>query len=136
MNTLVIYYTYSGSTKAVATEYAANESADIIEIIEKKRPGKLKAYTAGIVASIRGSSWQVQPLETDFTKYEKLVLFAPVWASNPPPAFNAMLKQLPSGKTVSIKMVSRSGVSECRERLEAVIKDAGSELADFEDIKV
>ena len=136
MSTLVIYYTYSGRTKAIAEELAVTEPADIVEIKEVRRPGKLKAYTAGIVSSIKGSAWPVQPLDADFSKYDKLIMLSPVWAGNPAPAFNAMLKQLPSGKAISIKMVSRSGESDCRDRLEAIIKEAGGELVDFEDIRV
>ena len=136
MDTLVVYYSYSGKTENIAQELAAKESADIIEIKEKKRPSKLKAYTAGIIASIKGNSWPILPLDAEFAKYGKLVLLSPVWAGNPPPAFNAMMQQLPSGKAVSVIMVSASGKSDCKERLETMIKDKGSELESFEDIKV
>lgn len=135
MKTVVIFYSYSGSTKAIAGELAAKESADIIEIKDAKRPGKLKAYTAGIIASIRGKAWPINPLGADLTKYDRLILLAPVWADNPPPAFNAFLEKLSGGKTVSVKMVSASGKSNCKDRLEASIKGKGSILERFEDIK-
>jgi len=136
MKTLVLYYTYSGRTKAIAEELAATESADIMEIKDVKRPWKLKAYTAGIVASIKGKAWKIQPPDVDFTEYERLILLSPVWASNATPAFNAMLELLPEGKTVELKMVSASGESACKERLEAIITSKGSTLTGFEDIKV
>jgi len=135
MKTLVIYYTFSGHTKAIAEERAGKESADIAEIKEVRRTGKLKAYTAGIIASIRGKAWPIQPIDLDYGQYDRLVLLAPVWASNPPPAFNAFLEQLPEGKTVAVVMVSGSGKSECKERLEALITAKGSTLESFEDIK-
>jgi hypothetical protein len=47
-----------------------------------------------------------------------------------------MLEQLPEGKTVDLKMVSMSGKSDCKKRLEATIKDKGSVLESFEDIRV
>ena len=109
METLVIFYSYSGSTKVIAEEFAARNSAEIVKIEDVNRPWKLKAYTAGIFASIKGKSWPIKPLDADFSKYERLVMFAPVWAGNPPPAFNAMLEQLTQGKSVDIKMVSKSG---------------------------
>ena len=136
MKTLVLYYSYSGKTRAIAGEFAAKETADIVEIKAAKRLGKLKAYTLGIIASIRGKSWKIQPLDVYLTKYDRLILLAPVWADNPPPAFNAMLEHLPEGKIVSVKMVSMSGKSGCKERLEVAITAKGSVLESFEDIKV
>ena len=40
-----------------------------------------------------------------------------------------------SGKNVAVKMVSASGKSKCRERLDAVIQSRSSILESFEDIK-
>jgi flavodoxin len=136
MSTIVVFYSYGGSTKTLAGDFAAKESADIAEVKDVNRPGKLKAYTAGIAAAIRGRARPIQPLGADLQKYDRLVLFAPIWAGNPPPAFNALLSILPSGKKVSVKMVSMSGKSNCKERLTAVIKAQGCELENFEDIKV
>ena len=135
MKTLVIFYSYSGKTKVIAQEFATKESADIAEIKDARSLGKLKAYTAGIVASIRGKAWRIQPLSVDLTKYDRFVLLAPVWADNPPPAFNALLELLPERKSIAVKMVSMSGKSNCRERLEAAIRAKGGVLESFEDIK-
>jgi flavodoxin len=135
MRTLVIYYSYSGNTKAIAEKLAAKESADIAEIKDVKRPGKLKAYTAGCVKSMRGTAWPIQPLGMDLARYDRLILLAPVWANNPPPTFNAVLELLPKGKSVVIKMLSASGKSNCKARLEAAVKAKGSTLEGFEDIK-
>ena len=135
MKTLVLYHTYSGRTKAIAEELASKESADIAEIKDVKRPWKLKAFTVGIVASIKGKAWRIRPIDADLAGYDRLILLSPVWASNATPAFNAMLELLPEGKTVEIRMVSASGESSCRERLEAKISGKGSTLTGFEDIK-
>jgi len=136
MNRLVIYYSYSGSTRKIAEDLARKETADILEIKDYKPLGKLKAYTAGIIASMRGKAWQIKPPDIEISKYYKIIMLAPVWANNPPPAFNAILEYLPSEKTVDIKMVSMSGKSNCKERLESVIKSKGSTLESFEDITV
>ena len=135
MNTLVLFYSYSGKTKAIAEELAAKESAVLSEIKDVKRPGKIKAYTAGIIKAIKGKSWPIEPPNVNLAEYSRLTLLAPIWADNSPPAFNAILEQLPSGKTVVVKMVSASGKSKCGERLDAAIKNRGSVLESFEDIK-
>ena len=135
MKTLIVYYSYSGHTKKIAEELAESEAAGIAEIKSEKRPVKLKAYTAGIISAIRGKAWPIQPFDLDFAEYEKLILLSPVWAGNPAPPFNAMLEKLPPGKVVSIKMVSASGESSCKERLEAAIQKKNSTLDSFEDVK-
>ena len=135
MKTLIIYYSYNGHTKKVAEALAAKESADIAEVKSVKRPFKLKAYTAGIFAATRGKAWPIQPLNLDFSIYDRLILLSPVWADNPAPPFNAILAQLPNEKTIAVKMVSASGKSECKGRLEAAIKAKNSTLESFENIK-
>ena len=135
MKTLVIFYSYSGRTKAIAEGVAVKESADIAEIKDVKRPGKLKAYTAGIIGAIKGKAWPIQPLGVDLTAYDRLILLAPVWADNPPPAFNAILELLPEGKTVAVKMVSASGKSNCIDRLKAILNAKFCTLESFQDIK-
>ena len=135
MNTLVIFYSYSGKTKAIAEALAAKESGNIAEIKDVSRPGKLKAYTAGIISSIRGKAWPIQPLDIDFTDYSRIILLSPIWAGNPPPAVNGFLEILPTGKSVVAKMVSMSGESNCKERVEAVIAAKGSIPESYEDIK-
>ena len=136
MKTLILFYSYSGKTKAIAQELATEEAVDIAEIKDIKRPGKLKAYTAGIIAVMRNKLWPIQPLNVDLAAYDRLILLAPVWAGKPPPPFSSVIELLPSGKLITIKMVSMSGKSDCRERLDAAIKAKGSELESFEDIKV
>ena len=135
MNTLVLFYSYSGKTKAIAEEFAAKESAVLSEIKDVKRPGKLKAFTVGCHSAMKGKSWPIEPPDVNLAEYSRLILLAPIWANNPPPAFNAILEQLPSGKTVVVKMVSASGKSKCRERVDTVIQSRGNILESFEDIK-
>ena len=135
MKTLIIYYSYTGNTKRIAEAFAENEPADIVEIKAVKRPVKLKAYTAGIIATFKCKAWPILPLEADLSEYDRLILFSPVWASNPPPPVNALLEQLPEGKTITAKMVSASGKSDCVQRLESAVTAKGCVLETVEDIK-
>jgi len=135
MSHLIAYYSFSGKTKKIAEEMAKNESADTLEIKDIKPVGKLKAYTAGIVASIKRKAWQIKNPDIEISKYNKITLLAPVWADNPPPTFNAILEYLPTGKPISIIVVSASGKSNCKDRIESVIKSKDCTLESFEDIK-
>jgi len=135
MKTLIIFYSYTGHAKARAEALATAESADSAEIKDVRRPNKLKAYTVGCFAAMRGKSWPIQPLNADMAAYDRLILLSPTWASNPPPAIHALLAQLPEGKTVAVKMVSASGKSGCKERMEATVKAKDCTLESFEDYK-
>jgi len=135
MSTLILFYSYTGHARAAAQTSAKAESADIAEIKEVKRPGKFKAYTAGCFAAIRGKPWPIQPLDKDPAAYDRIELFSPVWAGNPPPAVHAALAQLPQGKAVTVAMVSASGKSDCKEKMTALLKDKGCTLESYQDIK-
>jgi len=136
MKTSILFYSYTGHTKKAAEELAAREAAELAEIEDVRRPGKVKAYVAGCFAAIKGKTWPVQPLSVDLTAYDRLILMSPVWAGNPPPAVNAVMERLPEGKTVAVKMISTSGKSGCRERVEAIVKAKNGILESFEDIQM
>ncbi|MDR0220412.1 MAG: hypothetical protein LBI54_03280 [Lachnospiraceae bacterium] len=135
MKTLILYYSYSGKTKAIAEKLAAEKSADLAEIKDVKRPGTLKAYLSGCPAALKGKAWPIQMLDVDMAGYDQLYLLSPVWAGNPPPAVNAVLEKLPKGKAVAVTMVSASGGSKCRERVEAAIAAKECTLAGWEDVR-
>ena len=135
MKTLVLYYSYTGHTKKIAENLAVNENAEIVELKSVERPGKLKVYTLGCFAAIKGKSWPIQPLTIDLAAYDRLILLIPVWASNPPPYVNALWAQLPEGKNIAVKMISASGESHCRKRIEAHLAARGCVLDGYEDIK-
>jgi flavodoxin len=135
MKTLIIYYSYSGKTKTIAEKLASEEKADLAEAKAIKNPGKLKAYTVGVLAAGNGKAWEIEPLDEDLAAYDRLILLAPIWGGNPAPPFNAILKLLPKGKAVAVKMVSMSGKSACKGRIEAAIKYQGCVFEGFEDVK-
>ena len=135
MKTMVIYYSYSGHTKLIAEKIAAEESADTVEIKDIDRPGAFKAYTSGCFASLKAKTWPIAPIEADFSAYDRLILLSPIWAGRTPPAVNAFLEILPKGKTVSVKLISGSGKSNCQDLLEGIIKAKGCVAEGFEDIR-
>ena len=134
MKTIVVYYSFSGHAEALAKKCAEEQGADIAQIKDLKPFGRLKAYSLGCFAAMRGKAWPIAA-GTDLSAYDNIVLFAPIWASNVPPAVNGFINDLPSGKTVSLKFVSASGHSGCAEKVSAKIKAKGCTVEGFEDIK-
>ena len=135
MKTLILFYSYTGHTKKLAEEMSAKESADIAEIKDAKRPGKLKAYCSGCFNALRGKAWPIQPIAADLAAYDRIKICSPVWAGNLPPAVNAALEKLPGGKTVSFTLASASGKSDCRAKIETAVKSKGCTLEGFMDVK-
>jgi menaquinone-dependent protoporphyrinogen IX oxidase len=93
MNTLVVYYSLSGNTRTVATALAQRLSADIEEI----RCGR---YTRGFSGFIRAcyDSWggylpPIEPLSHGLSRYELVVIGAPIWAWHPATPVRALLCQ-------------------------------------------
>ncbi|MDR2734267.1 MAG: hypothetical protein LBC99_06415 [Spirochaetota bacterium] len=137
MKTLVIFYSYTGTAKRIALNYAVQNAAETLEILDVKRPGVLKAYTSGCVAAMQGKPWAIRPLAVNPGAYNRLVLFVPVWANNLPPAVNALLALLPGGKKIEVKAVSGSGRSgqKCKERLGSLLQAKGCTLESYTDLK-
>jgi flavodoxin len=135
MKTLHIFYSYTGHTKAIAQKSAAEGPADNVEILDVKRPGMFKAYTAGCYASIKGKAWPIKPLGADLSAYDRLVLLSPIWAGNVPPAVNSFLENLPGKKTIAVKVVSASGKCSCRAKIESIVKSKNCSLESYENIK-
>ncbi|MCL2670784.1 MAG: hypothetical protein FWF10_01970 [Clostridiales bacterium] len=136
MKYLILYYSYTGHTKACAEFCASREGADdIAEIRDVKRPNKLKAFTAGVAAALRGKAWPIEELAADLAAYEHIHIFSPVWAGHMPPAVHAAIALLPAGARVSLCLVSATGGSRCREQAEAAIRARGCEVVGFADLK-
>jgi flavodoxin len=136
MKTLVLFYSFSGATRKIASQKAVEIGADIEEIIETKKTSGFKAYTVGIYRAIKRKKTEIQPIKSQLNSYEKIIIMAPVWAGNPAPAFTSIIEQLPAGKKIELVMVSAgSGTESSAEGTKNLIAARGCEVVDYIDIK-
>jgi flavodoxin len=135
MKSLVIYYSYSGHSKALAEQTAKKEAAAIVEVKDAQRPNIFKTFTLGCFNALLGKSWPIQPLDADLKSYKRIIVCSPIWAGNVPPAVNALIESLPGGKSVAFKLTSGSGTSRCKPRLEAALKERGCSSAGIDNLK-
>lgn len=133
--TLVIFYSYTGTTRTLATETAHKRSAAICEIKDLKRPPALLAFTKGAFLSRRHKASKIDILGVDFSYYDKFVLFCPIWAGNPAPPMNAVFPQIPAGKEVELNFVSGGGRSNCKAYVIDLLKKQGCRITKYRDIK-
>ena len=139
MKEIVLFYSYSGHTKKAAENFAQENSFEICEIFDIKRPGKLSAFTAGCFKALKGSGRKIRPLtinnnDVKFGDYEIINIFAPIWAGHPAPSVNSAIKLIPSGMKVKLFMVSQSGNSS-KDNISKRVEGLGLEIVGYEDIK-
>ena len=135
MKTVVVFYSWSGHTGKIAQARAKKESAQLYEIKDKNKPGTLKAYTAGCFAAMRMKRTPTLPLTAPLAEYDRIIIMAPVWAGHPAPAINTVFDALPAGKEVFVCMVSASGKSGCRDKVQELVRSKGCKMMGCEDIK-
>jgi len=116
MKTIILYYSYSGKTKSLAAEKAKELNADIEEITEVKRPSMFGAFFIGVPKAVKRKKTKIMPIKADLAGFDQIIIMAPVWASNPAPAFNSIVELIPSGKKIEIIMVSASSGTKSTEK--------------------
>jgi len=135
MKQLIVYYSYSGDTAKLAAELAEKRGCDLLEVKDAPaRPGKLRAYISGSFAAIFGKGWEIRPLALELSEYDRLTIMAPVWAGGPPPQVNRFFELLPAGKNVEVILVSASGKSNCKQKLEDKLSDRGCTMLGLQNI--
>jgi flavodoxin len=110
MKELVLYYSRSGKTRAIAEKFAAEKGFDICEVVPRKKIGVFKAFLL-CPKAISGGKTAIETLNVNFGDYEQIHVFAPIWAGNPAPPINTALGWLPAGTKVTLNFVSSGGTS-------------------------
>jgi len=135
MKTLIIYYSYTGKTKILAVEKAGELNADIEEVTEIKKPSMFKAFFIGVPCALKRKKAKINPVKSEFSNYDKIIIMAPVWAGNPAPAFNNIIEYIPSGKKIELIMVSAGGgTKDSAEKTKALVTSRGCEVITYTDV--
>ena len=101
--TLVVYYSRSSNTKAVAEQIQRTLSADILEIkTVQPYPQDYRETTTQAKKEIEsGFKPQLQPVSIDLNQYDTIILGSPIWWGNVATPVTSFLTQNPlAGKTV------------------------------------
>ena len=138
MNTVVLYYSYGGHTKKVAEKLARTQGAELVEIKTKVRRPLPLLFVYDCALALMHKTTAIEPIAQDLSGYDMITLASPVWASNPAPAFNAVVKLLPKGKNVQVVLVSGGGPGSAKRSEKATkhrIKDQGCRLVAYKEVK-
>jgi flavodoxin len=91
MKDLVVFYSWTGNTRVVASELAAKTGADLKEIEEVKPRKKIIGFITGAFQAVTGRKSKIKPLDFNPDEYDRLFIGSPVWASHNAPAINSFL---------------------------------------------
>ena len=98
MKNLVVYYSYTGSTREAAQAVSEAVAGELLEITETKRRRGIWGFIKGGFQASTGRASRIQETLPDPKAYDAVFIGTPVWASKPSAAFNAIIKKW-TGKT-------------------------------------
>ena len=129
--TLLIYYSYTGNSKAIVNEFLKTVEADVLEVLPAQEGLKYEAdnYKIGseLIAAIRAnpdkaeSYPEIKPYEVDFKEYNNIVIATPLWWSNMAAPMQTFLFQ--EGNNLADKNIMLI-VSSASSGISAVVDDA------------
>lgn len=93
MHALVVYYSLSGTTRAVATALAKELGADIEEIRCRRYSLGFRGYLRAAGDSWRGNLPSIEPLTHVPSHYDLVVIGGPIWAFHPATPLRVCLRQ-------------------------------------------
>ncbi len=136
MKTIVLYYTFGGSSKAEAEKLANETGASLCRVEEKKKRGMLSAVLSGSPKAMKRVASEIKPIAYHLEEFERIVIGGPIWAGYPAPAINAILNALPHGKEVELFFCSGGGDStKSVEGTKALVEQKGCKLISYRDVK-
>jgi flavodoxin len=93
MNTLILFYSRTGTTKILAGKIEAMLSVDIEEIIDKKNRSGAIGYIMGGRDALKKFLTKIEPLKKDLTAYDLIIIGTPVWAGTMVPAVRTVITE-------------------------------------------
>lgn len=105
MTILIVYFSWKGHTEKGATTLASLLKAEIIRIVPA-RP--IRIIIEGVKAGLSMKS-PVQPITTDMSGVDTLIIASPVWAGKIPPYVNEYLDRIENGSGKSFYVLVEMG---------------------------
>jgi hypothetical protein len=134
MKELVLFYSFTGNSKRYATNCARKPGRDLCEVRTATKHGKFYCYLIGCPKALIGGTIPIEPITQNLEGYDKVHVYAPIWASHMAPPMHTALMQLPKGTKVSLHMVS-AGSKSAKSSIEKRVQKLGLEVVFYEDIK-
>ncbi len=104
MKTLVIYYSFEGSTKFIAENIASSLNADLYRVkpVYDIQASKFKQYFQAYDLIRHKCKPQLDDFHCDFNRYDRIYVGTPIWMFNVAPAIRTLLLDKIKDKEVAL----------------------------------
>lgn len=136
MTTAIVFYSFSGKTKACAQKMAQDRNADVFQVEEIKKRSAFTAFIPGCWQAMRQKDTPLKGQPPQLDSYDTIIIAAPIWAGYPAPAFNSIVKMLPADKNIELVFTSGDGNNYGQKpKIKALVETSGSRISKITDIK-
>jgi len=125
MKTLIVYYSYEGTTKSLveAIQKKYDFQAEQIEVVDEKKHKGLVKYVWGGRQVIQRKEPKIMELKSNLNEYDRILLGTPVWASSFAPAIRSFLKTYDlQNKEVGLFCTNKGGIGNTFVDFEEMLK--------------
>lgn len=134
MRTLIAYYSFKGTTKALC-ESLAGPNVDLYEVKELKQRSGLSAFLFGCYGALNKKPSKIQPVKIDTSPYDLIIVGFPIWAGSMAPAAVALFQQLNVNNKRVVLVAVSSGGDNHSEKLKPVVEGVGGKLVKIYEVK-
>jgi flavodoxin len=136
MKTIVLYYSFGGSTKAEAERIAAENDAVLCRVVETKNRSLISSFVQGAPNAMKRKASEIKQIEQDLNSFDRIIIGCPIWGGYPAPAFNAIVELLPRDKEVELFFCSGGGdTQKSSQGTKDLISKKGCKLISYRDVK-
>ena len=134
---LVVYYSRTGNTKAIAESVREVLGADIQEIKDMKDRSGFFGYIGGMIDSKKNPITEISPKEVNIRDYDLIVIGSPGWGVKLTPAINTFIDRTDfTGKKVILFGVASARIQQkTLDEYSKVITSRGGKVIDTFIIK-
>lgn len=124
MKTIIVYYSYTGTTKKYVEKMQEILNCDLLEI-KPKKDIKVKGFAAYVIGGLKVAKKdapELQDYHFSAEEYDHIILATPVWAFTFAPAMRSFLeKEKLHGKKISYFMTHMGGPKKAMEKFKEAL---------------
>ncbi|XMB66065.1 NAD(P)H-dependent oxidoreductase [Mycoplasmatota bacterium zrk1] len=122
--TLIIYYSFEGSTREIAESISRVLKADLMEVkpIEELKSKGFSKFIWGGYQVVTGKKPELNPLSKNLDDYDTVFIGTPIWAGTYAPPIKSLIEDYIEGKKVAYFYCHEGGHKKAIEKAKQAIE--------------